>query len=204
MARKPMTGLVIAALLIGPGSAALAAPQIDTVLVEGAVDNGDGSSTLYYGTVDVEESPGHTLQLACSNGETVEVDVADVKLVQGAQCTLTAVTVEAADEPVNHGSFVSAFTASLKASGWEGGVGCLVRWVAQSDFTDLPTELQVDAFPTACGPPTIDHEPSHHEASGGPPERVTEVKAERQALKAAWEGGGKPPWAGKPGPSADD
>ncbi|GIU92208.1 MAG: hypothetical protein KatS3mg011_1114 [Acidimicrobiia bacterium] len=193
--RKSTIWLAVAGLVLGSGLTAAAAPETDTVLMEGAVQNEDDTATLYWGTVEVEEDEGGTLELECSNGETITVEVADVKLVEGSECTLTAVTVEPNEDGViNHGSFVSAFVHSVKASGWEGGIGCLVRWIAQSDLgkDELSAELDLEAFPTTCVK-------GRDDSSAGPPEWVSEMKAERQALKESRTGKGKPPWAGKPG-----
>lgn len=56
--------------------------------------------------------------------------------VEGAEgeCSFHATDVTGPEGQVNHGSVVSSFVRALKDSGYEGGVGCFVKLIAQSDY----------------------------------------------------------------------
>ena len=111
------TGLVVVLVAVSTvvGGVALAASN-DTLLIEGFDPD---NNVLVFGVSDIDED-----SLDCT--------------VEGAGCDLTEVDVTGPAGQVNHGqvvsSFVHALKEQLKAAGMRGGIGCLVRIVAQSDY----------------------------------------------------------------------
>lgn len=99
----------------------------------------------------------------------------------------------------NHGSFVSAF-----AKGHEGtGKGCILRFVAQSDWGKEGFDI--------TGDDVLIQAETHCASNGKPGDGEVEGEGEGNGNRPAWAGqpggpnseagasGGKPAWAGKPG-----
>lgn len=115
----------------------------------------------------------------------------------GGGCQLRVVEVskdvddeDAEDEGVvNHGQVVSSFVQDLKEAGVEGGIGCLVRQIAGSEFgkgdeettstvptvttTELTGDVDLTSETVTCGKPDHAGGPnSNEDGEGGPPEHA--------------------------------
>ena len=149
------TGLVVLLVAVSTvvGGVAMAASN-DTLLVEGFdPDNNvlvfgvsdideDGSDCTVEGTgyAYVTDGAGTVISLT-KDGQPASFKLARVDVPYGQTsgvCDLIAVDVTGPAGQVNHGqvvsSFVHALKEQLKAAGVRGGIGCLVRIVAQSDY----------------------------------------------------------------------
>lgn len=106
------------------------------------------------------------------------------------------------DQELNHGAFVSAFAQGVETTG--PGKGCLMRFVAQSDWgkpgVELGSEDLLIAAETSCafnkkGDAEIEAEDSDdvHKPWAG----IGKKKWEAQQAGATIDAGGPPPWAKK-------
>jgi hypothetical protein len=103
----------------------------------------------------------------------------------GDEPELTVVEIETNGEgEINHGMVVSSFVKHLKDNGYK-GIGCLVRYVAQSNWgKDVAEEdLTEISAETDCPFNRGGDEEDEDSQTGGKP---------------AWAGQGPPPWAGGP------
>jgi len=149
---------------------------------------------------------------------TYEVDEEGNVTVTGAEgdCTFNTTDVTGPQGQVNHGTVVSNFVQALKESGYEGGVGCFVRLIAQSDYgkgdqqitteeaaaaaeedpvVDAETSVELTVSETTCGKPDEAGRPENtgKPENAGPPEG--KGKPDHAGPP---EGKGKPDHAGRP------
>ncbi|MGQ0848162.1 MAG: hypothetical protein ACT4OP_03445 [Actinomycetota bacterium] len=117
----------------------------------------------------------------------------------GGECDLRAVEVANENGVVNHGQVVSSFVHDLKTylreQGVKGGVGCLVRVMAQSDYGQGDQAVHPD--PTALTVPAVtsttitgEVDLTSHELSCGKPDHAGKPDAESSGR------GGRPDHAG--------
>jgi hypothetical protein len=105
----------------------------------------------------------------------------------GEVCELRIVDVANENGVVNHGQVVSSFVHDLKESGVEGGIGCLVRSIAGSDFgkgeedvtvpevttsTVLSGEVDLTLETVNCGRPEHAGSEAEGEERGGRPDHA--------------------------------
>ena len=105
----------------------------------------------------------------------------------GEGCELRIVEVANENGVVNHGQVVSSFVQDLKESGVEGGIGCLVREIAGSDFgkgeedvtvpevttsTVLSGEVDLTLETVNCGRPEHAGSEAEGEERGGRPDHA--------------------------------
>ena len=147
-----LVGVLVAASTF-VGGVALASSN-DTLLIEGF---DPGNNVLVFGVSDIDEEgfdctvegSGYsyatdgagTLISLTKDGQPASFKLVGVDVPYGQTrgvCDLTAVDVTGPAGQVNHGqvvsSFVHALKEQLKEAGVRGGIGCLVRIVAQSDY----------------------------------------------------------------------
>ena len=162
--------------------------------------NEDGDVTSLEQNGSTVTYPGVTSTTAVAYGDT------------DGECDLRAVEVTNEQGVVNHGQVVSSFVHDLKEQGVEGGIGCLVRQVAQSDWgkgdedavvttTTSPAgtvsgEVDLTSETVTCGRPD-------HAGPGGPDKADDEDAAEdegddKKGGPPEWAPG-PPPWAGQGG-----
>ena len=178
-----LVGLLVAVSMV-LGAAAMAA-STDTLLVEGFDPD---NNTLVFGVSEIEEAlidctvagPGYlyvtdgagNVTALTKNGQPASFKLAGVDVPYGQTggvCDLKAVDVTGPAGQVNHGqvvsSFVHAVKEQLREAGVRGGIGCLVRIVAHSDYgkgdqqqgpTDVEAtlvvsgEVDLNAHETTC------------------------------------------------------
>lgn len=208
---KRMTLIAVAAMAIlavaMPGSAEETAElhPADRALVHGY--DPDAMQLLWATVLRPENACELDEEALSESGEYVyEVDEDENVTVTGAagDCTFHATDVTGPQGQVNHGTVVSNFVRALKESGYEGGIGCFVRLIAQSEYgkgdqqvtteeaaaedadqiAGAETTVGLTVSETTCGKP--DH--------AGPPEG--KGKPDHAGPP---DGKGKPDHAGKPG-----
>lgn len=59
-------------------------------------------------------------------------------------CDFSAVDVAGPEGQVNHGTVVSSFVHALRQAGYEGGIGCYVRIIAQSDYGKGDQQVNIE------------------------------------------------------------
>jgi len=184
-----LVGLLVATSTV-VGGVAMAASN-DTLLVEGFDPE---NNTLVFGVSEIDENgfdctvegpdysyvtdgAGSVISLT-KDGQPASFKLAGIDVPYGQTsgvCDLTAVDVTGPSGQVNHGQVVSSFVHALKEqmkeAGVRGGIGCLVRIFAQSDYgkgdqQQGPTvidetvvvsgEVDLTAHETTCGGPKSD------------------------------------------------
>jgi hypothetical protein len=160
--RKTVTAVVAASIgvLAVP---ALAAPAIDTVLLQGYDPD---NAHLLFGVTELDSGcalaageytyqVGEDGTVTVSNGDDDEADAAGAEDGDGSgDCVLTAVDVTGPNGQVNHGQVVSSFVQALKALGFQGN-GCLVRVIAQTDYGKGDQQITVPEAGAAEGAPEL-------------------------------------------------
>ena len=172
-----LTSVSLAVMLLG-GTSALAETEAET-------DTPPAANTLFEATYEgpsMEDETAYIRYHVCKiNAEE------DAEHACGDEPELSEVAIEPNEEgEINHGTVVSAFVQHLQANGYK-GVGCLVRYVAQSDWGKADVEdgdLTEILAETDC--------PFNRGAGG-------EGDDESDNGRPDWAGEGKPEWAGAPG-----
>jgi len=123
---------------------------------------------------------------------TFEVDEDGEVTVDGLEedCTFNATDVTGPEGQVNHGTVVSAFVKALKDSDVEGGIGCYVRIIAQSDYGKGDDQVQASDADTT--------DPDTETISGETTFEVSETTCGRPDHAGRPEDAGKPDHAGRP------
>ncbi|HKZ20926.1 MAG TPA: hypothetical protein VJQ57_12545 [Acidimicrobiia bacterium] len=136
MSRKRLTVLAgVAVLFLLAGTSFALSGEWD--FVSGYDDEND---VLVYGLSEVTSTTGAggtATGCAALDGTTQSYDSGTTTTTDasGAEvCELRIVDVANENGVVNHGQVVSSFVQDLKEWGVEGGIGCLVRSIAGSDF----------------------------------------------------------------------
>lgn len=217
--RKRMTvlGLLLGGCLVlaVPGAAA-ELDSADRALIHG-YDPG-AMQLLWAAVLDTEADDACELGEGTEDGEFVyEVSEAGDVTVDGVEgdCSFNVTDVTGPQGQVNHGSVVSNFVQALKESGYEGGVGCFVRIIAQSDYgqgdqqvtvseaadpDEVPdegaTSAELTVTETTCGKPDHAGPP---EGNGKPDDAGPPDGNGKPDDGGPPEGKGKPPWAGNGG-----
>ena len=181
--------ITVLAVMLG-GTSALADEHDDTPPEDNTSFTATVSDQSLDDTVDPDEETLYIQYHVCSLNEDAE-DFCDDVLENFDPETFEdwtgEIVVEAnGDGEFNHGSFVSAF-----AQGYEGtGKGCILRFVAQSDWGkegfDLEGEDVLIQAETFCSF-NADRDENGNDNGNGKPD---------------WAGQGKPPWAGPDGDSS--
>lgn len=179
----------------------------------GVDDNGDPIATfdcaLEDGTYQYEaDSDGDVTSLAQGGTTVTYQGVTSTTTAQygatGGECDLRAVEVANEQGVVNHGQVVSSFVHDLKEQGAEGGIGCLVRQVAQTDWgkgeegTTVTTaggtlsgDVELTSETVTCGRP-------EHAGQDDESEADDDSDSDKKGGPPDW-GPGPPPWAGQGG-----
>ncbi|MGH8957471.1 MAG: hypothetical protein ACRDVK_02225 [Acidimicrobiia bacterium] len=156
----------------------------------------DENDVLVYGLSEVTSTTGTTAPgdvpdgCAALDGTTVSYGGTTTTTVPptGQGCELRVVEVANENGVVNHGQVVSSFVQDLKESGVEGGIGCLVREIAGSDYgkgendttettvvtttTVLSGEVDLTSETVSCGRPEHAGPDEDGEERGGRPEHA--------------------------------
>ena len=216
--RTRMTVIGLAALaclaLALPGAAAELDPA-DRALIHG-YDPG-AMQLVWAALLDTTAEDACALGEASDDGEYLyEVDENGEVTVDGSEgdCAFNVTDVTGPEGQVNHGTVVSNFVKALKGSGYEGGVGCFVRIIAQSDYgkgdqqvtvsevdgteseesaEEGDTSVELTVSETTCGKPDNAGPP---EDKGKPDNAGPPAGKGKPDNAGPPEGKGKPPWAG--------
>lgn len=141
----------------------------------------DASDTKFYG------------EKAGKEGETSDLEPVEYGEDGAQECTLSAIEIEDA----NHGKVVSSFVHALKELDLGHGVGCLVRYVAQTEWgkdTGDDDEVTEPTLPSETTTISLaDFETACKKGKKG------ETEDGDRGGKPAHAGQGKPPWAGPDG-----
>jgi hypothetical protein len=164
----------------------------------------DENDVLVYGLSEVTSTTGTTAPgdtpdgCAALDGTTASYGGATTTTAPttGQGCELRVVEVANENGVVNHGQAVSSFVHDLKESGVEGGIGCLVREIAGTDYgkgeegttettvvtattvvsgeVDLTSETVTCGRPEHAGPDEEGEERGGRPEHAGPPDHVGE------------------------------
>jgi hypothetical protein len=152
----------------------------------------DENDALVYGLSEVDDT---TAGCEALDGTTVSYGGTTTTTAPpgGGGCELRVVEVANENGVVNHGQAVSSFVRdlkdALKEAGAEGGIGCLVREIAGSDYgkqdddnTDVTTttvattevsgEVDLTSVEVTCGRPEHAGPPDEESQQGGRPEHA--------------------------------
>lgn len=153
---------------------------------------------------DIEDGGTYAYE-ETQDGVTITEEETDVAT---AGCQLTVTDVRGPNGQVNHGTVVSSFVHALKEAGIEGGIGCYVRVIAQSDYGKGEQQVktsEVGNTEEAEGPSTVDLTVAEVDCGGD--DESEDGGAETRASsgqrgssghgKPEHAGKGKPPWAGQ-------
>lgn len=160
---------------------------------------------------EIAEEGSYTIEEG-EEGELVVTPVAE----EGAEeaeavenCDLNATDVTGPNGQVNHGSVVSNFVKALREAGYEGGMGCYVRLIAQSEYGKGDQQVKVsDIDDNEEDEEGSEEEPSElsftvsETTCGGPDDSDDDAKGKPEWAgkgKPDWAGNGPPPWAGPNG-----
>jgi hypothetical protein len=189
MSRKRLTVLAgVAVLFLLAGTSFALSGEWD--FVSGYDDEND---VLVYGLSEVTSTTGAggtatgcaALDDTTQNYDTGTTTTTDP--AAGEVCELRIVEVANENGVVNHGQVVSSFVQDLKESGVEGGIGCLVRSIAGSDFgkgeedvtvpevttsTVLSGEVDLSLETVNCGRPEHAGSEAEGEERGGRPDHA--------------------------------
>ena len=140
-----------------------------------------------------------------------EVDPADLEYSSDGECALAGGSVAGPEGQVNHGMFLRLFNSMYDG---EGGRGCIIRYIAQSDLGKGDQQIKVEdvddeADPIVTGDTgtlVIESALAACERPNGGDDTDDEDSGERRGPP---EGKGRPDWAGQPGgpggpPGGDD
>ena len=161
----------------------------------------DENDVLVYGLSEVTSTTGTTAPGTAADGcAALDGTIASyggttttTAPATGQGCELRVVEVANENGVVNHGQVVSSFVQDLKESGVEGGIGCLVREIAGSDFgkgdegTTETTETTVTTTTVLTGVVDLTSETV---TCGRPEHAGSDVEGDEQ--------GGRPDHAGRP------
>lgn len=191
MSRKRLTVLAgVAVLFLLAGTSFALSGEWD--FVSGYDEQND---VLVYGLSEVTSTTGTATGCAALDGTTQSYDSGTTTTTDptgGEVCELRIVDVANENGVVNHGQVVSSFVQDLKESGVEGGIGCLVRGIAGSDFgkgeevTDV-TVPEVTTTTVLSGEVDLTLETVN---CGRPEDAGSEAEGDEQ--------GGRPDHAGRP------
>ena len=145
----------------------------------------EDNDVLVYGASEADEA---TEGCEALDATTVSYDSATTTTapVGGGGCELRIVEVANDNGVVNHGQVVSSFVQDLKDADVEGGIGCLVREIAGSDYgksdgddtedtvvaTAVSGDVDLTSETVTCGRPEHAGPPEDNEQSGGRPEHA--------------------------------
>jgi hypothetical protein len=156
----------------------------------------DENDVLVYGLSEVTSTTGTTAPgttpdgCAALDGTTASYGgtTTTTAPATGQGCELRVVEVANENGVVNHGQVVSSFVHDLKEWGVEGGIGCLVRGIAGTDYgkgeegttettavtptTVLTGEVDLTSETVTCGRPEHAGPDEEGEARGGRPEHA--------------------------------
>lgn len=195
--------ITVLAVMFGGTSIALADSHEDTP----PEDN-----TVFVADVSVENETTYIKYHVCSlnaEDEVAAADCADVlendlpEFTDDTFWSEIEVTPNENDE-LNHGSFVSAFARGYEG---DGGKGCILRFVAQSDWGKEGFDIEGDDVLIQAETFCASNKPGDAEDDGNrPPWAGIGKKAwEAEQSGTTSNAGGPPPWAGnKGGPNSDD
>jgi hypothetical protein len=168
----------VAALLLIAGTSIALTGEWD--FVSGYDEEND---VLVYGQSEVTTTTGAGGPAGCAALDQTTVSYPDSSPDDG--CDLRVVEVANENGVVNHGQVVSSFVQDLKDSGVEGGIGCLVREIAGSDFgkgevtdpvvtstTVLSGEVELSLETVSCGRPEHAGSDEEGEERGGRPDHA--------------------------------
>jgi hypothetical protein len=188
MSRKRLTVLAgVAVLFLLAGTSFALSGEWD--FVSGYDDEND---VLVYGLSEVTSTTGAggtvTGCAALEGTQSYDTGTTTTTDASGADvCELRIVDVANENGVVNHGQVVSSFVQDLKESGVEGGIGCLVRSIAGSDFgkgeedvtvpevttsTVLSGEVDLTLETVNCGRPEHAGSEAEGEERGGRPDHA--------------------------------
>lgn len=205
---RALTLAVVTFAVLSLGAVAWARPIVDT-FIEGY--DGDDYLLLYAtaDSTDPADTCGAYDPDATGDADDLETyaatlaNGAGVATVEGTECVFTAVSTVGPQGEVNHGSVVSALVRSLRAAEWEGGLGCLVRVIAQSDHGQGDQQVQAGTALEPAETPEVDL--TRHSVTCATPDAGEETVEEtvEENGETRGNGHGKPEWAGPPSAGED-